>query len=59
MNTTTAAVLMIATIVAVLAIVHVPFGDYMARVYTGPRHLRAGRRRRFAAAQLLLRPAAA
>jgi K+-transporting ATPase ATPase A chain len=39
MNTTTAAVLMIATIVAVLAIVHVPFGDYMARVYTGPRHL--------------------
>ena len=39
MNTTTAAVLMIAAIVAVLAIVHVPFGDYMARVYTSPRHL--------------------
>jgi potassium-transporting ATPase potassium-binding subunit len=39
MNTTTAAVLMIAAIVAVVAIVHVPFGDYMARVYTSPRHL--------------------
>jgi len=40
MNTTTAAVVMIAVLVAVLAIVHVPFGDYMARVYTSPRHLR-------------------
>jgi len=39
MNTTTAAVAMIAVIVAVLAIVHVPFGDYMARVYTSRRHL--------------------
>jgi potassium-transporting ATPase potassium-binding subunit len=39
MNTTTAAVVMIAVLVAVLAIVHVPFGDYMARVYTSPRHL--------------------
>ena len=43
MNTTTAAVAMIAVIVAVLAIVHVPFGDYMARVYTSPRHLRVER----------------
>jgi len=39
MNTTTAAVAMIAVIVALLAIVHVPFGDYMARVYTSRRHL--------------------
>jgi potassium-transporting ATPase potassium-binding subunit len=39
MTTTTAAVLMIASIVAVLAVVHVPLGDYMARVYTSGRHL--------------------
>jgi potassium-transporting ATPase potassium-binding subunit len=39
MNTTTAAIVMVAAIVAVLAIVHVPFGDYMARVYTSRRHL--------------------
>jgi K+-transporting ATPase ATPase A chain len=39
MTTTTAAVLMIAAIVAVLAILHVPLGDYMARVYTSGRHL--------------------
>jgi potassium-transporting ATPase potassium-binding subunit len=39
MTSTTAAVLMIAAIVAALAIVHVPFGDYMARVYTSRRHL--------------------
>jgi K+-transporting ATPase ATPase A chain len=43
MNTTTAAILMIAVLVAVLAIVHVPFGDYMARVYTSSRHLRVER----------------
>ncbi len=43
MNTTTAAVVMIAVLVAVLAIVHVPFGDYMARVYTSSRHLRVER----------------
>jgi potassium-transporting ATPase potassium-binding subunit len=43
MNTTTAAIVMIAVLVAVLAIVHVPFGDYMARVYTSPRHLRVER----------------
>jgi len=43
MNTTTAAVVMIAVLVAVLAIVHVPFGDYMARVYSSRRHLRVER----------------
>ena len=43
MNTTTAAIVMITVLVAVLAIVHVPFGDYMARVYTSPRHLRVER----------------
>ena len=43
MNTTTAAIVMIAVLVAVLAIVHVPFGDYMARVYSSPRHLRVER----------------
>jgi K+-transporting ATPase ATPase A chain len=30
-------------LVAVLAIVHVPFGDYMARVYSSRRHLRVER----------------
>jgi K+-transporting ATPase ATPase A chain len=34
---------MVAVLVAVLAIVHVPFGDYMARVYSSPRHLRVER----------------
>ena len=43
MNTTTAAIVMIAVLVAVLAIVHVPFGDYMARVYSSRRHLRVER----------------
>ena len=43
MNTTTAAVVMVAVLVAVLAVVHVPFGDYMARVYSSRRHLRVER----------------
>ena len=43
MTTTTAAIVMIAALVAVLAIVHVPFGDYMARVYSSRRHLRVER----------------
>jgi potassium-transporting ATPase potassium-binding subunit len=43
MNTTTAALVMIAVLVAVLAIVHVPLGDYMARVYSSRRHLRVER----------------
>jgi potassium-transporting ATPase potassium-binding subunit len=42
-NTTTAAIVMIAVLVAVLAIVHAPFGDYMARVYSSRRHLRVER----------------
>ena len=43
MNTTTAAILFIAVLVAALAVVHAPFGDYMARVYSSPRHLRVER----------------
>jgi K+-transporting ATPase ATPase A chain len=43
MNTTTAAVVLIVVLVALLAIVHVPFGDYMARVYSGRKHLAAER----------------
>jgi K+-transporting ATPase ATPase A chain len=43
MNTTVAAVLVIASLVAALAAVHAPFGDYMARVYGGTRHLAAER----------------
>ena len=43
MNTTTAAILFVALLIAALAAVHVPFGDYMARVYTSPRHLRVER----------------
>jgi potassium-transporting ATPase potassium-binding subunit len=43
MTTTTAAIILVAVLVAVLAAVHVPFGDYMARVYSGQRHLRIER----------------
>ena len=43
MNTTTAAILFVASLVAALALVHAPFGDYMARVYSDPRHLRVER----------------
>jgi K+-transporting ATPase ATPase A chain len=43
MNTTTAAVVLVVVLVALLAIVHVPFGDYMARVYSGRKHLAAER----------------
>jgi K+-transporting ATPase ATPase A chain len=38
-STTAAALLTIAVLVAALAAVHVPFGDYMARVYSSGRHL--------------------
>ncbi len=38
-----AAVLQVAVLVAALAVVHVPLGDYMARVYTDTRHLRVER----------------
>jgi potassium-transporting ATPase potassium-binding subunit len=43
MNSSLAAVLAIALLVAALAVVHVPFGDHMARVYSSPRHRRAER----------------
>ena len=43
MNTTTAAIVLVAVLVAVLAAVHVPVGDYMARVYSSSRHLRVER----------------
>ena len=43
MNTTTAALVLVVAVVAVLAAVHVPFGDYMARVYSSPRHTRMER----------------
>ena len=43
MGTSTAALLTISATVAVLAVIHVPFGDYMVRVYEGPAHWRAER----------------
>jgi K+-transporting ATPase ATPase A chain len=43
MSPALAAVLVIASLVAALAVVHVPFGDHLARVYGSPRHLRAER----------------
>ncbi|MQA79105.1 MAG: potassium-transporting ATPase subunit KdpA [Streptosporangiales bacterium] len=39
MSTTTAGVLQIAALVAALALVHKPLGDYVARVFTSTRHL--------------------
>ncbi|MEO3809512.1 potassium-transporting ATPase subunit KdpA [Sphaerisporangium sp. B11E5] len=39
MSTTTAGVIFVASLVAVLALVHKPLGDHMYRVYTGARHL--------------------
>jgi potassium-transporting ATPase potassium-binding subunit len=43
MNTTTAAIVLVVVLVAVLAAVHVPLGDHMARVYSSERHLRVER----------------
>jgi potassium-transporting ATPase potassium-binding subunit len=43
MSSTGAGILFIVALVAVLLVVHVPFGDYMARVYTSDKHLRAER----------------
>ncbi|MGW8377239.1 potassium-transporting ATPase subunit KdpA [Streptomyces sp. ODS28] len=43
MSTVTADVLQIGALVAVLVLVHRPFGDYMAAVYSSRRHLRAER----------------
>jgi K+-transporting ATPase ATPase A chain len=39
MSDTAAGILFLATLVAALALVHRPLGDYMARVVTGSRHL--------------------
>lgn len=39
MSDTVAGILVLLTLVAALALVHRPFGDYMARVVTGSRHL--------------------
>ncbi len=43
MTTTWAGVIFVGTLILALALVHKPFGDYLARVLTGPRHLRAER----------------
>ncbi|UWZ34112.1 potassium-transporting ATPase subunit KdpA [Dactylosporangium roseum] len=43
MSPTTAGVLFIASLVLALVVVHRPFGDYMFRAVTSPRHLRAER----------------
>ena len=43
MSATVAAVLQIGLLVALLAVVHVPLGDYMARVFTDTRHVRVER----------------
>ncbi|ASU85355.1 potassium-transporting ATPase subunit KdpA [Nocardiopsis gilva YIM 90087] len=43
MSDTVAGLLQIALLFSVLAVVYVPFGDYMARVYSSERHLRVER----------------
>jgi K+-transporting ATPase ATPase A chain len=43
MGDTWAGIIFLATLIAALALVHKPLGDYMARVLTGERHLRAER----------------
>lgn len=43
MNTTTAGIAFIASLIIALALVHVPLGDYMYRVYSGKKHSRAER----------------
>ncbi|MFE5213864.1 MULTISPECIES: potassium-transporting ATPase subunit KdpA [unclassified Streptomyces] len=40
MNPATASVLQLLALIGVLALVHVPFGDHMARVYSSAKHLR-------------------
>jgi potassium-transporting ATPase potassium-binding subunit len=42
-STTTAGIIFLVVLVAALAAAHVPFGDYMYRVYTSEKHLRAER----------------
>ncbi|MCP2280693.1 K+-transporting ATPase ATPase A chain [Nocardia amikacinitolerans] len=43
MNTTTAGIVFVASLVLALALVHVPLGDYMYRVYSSAKHTRAER----------------
>ncbi|MFI6210949.1 potassium-transporting ATPase subunit KdpA [Nocardia brasiliensis] len=43
MNTTTAGIAFVASLIIALALVHVPLGDYMFRVYNGRKHSRAER----------------
>ncbi|WP_406231577.1 potassium-transporting ATPase subunit KdpA [Nocardia sp. NBC_01009] len=43
MNTTTAGIAFLASLIIALALVHVPLGDYMFRVYNSKRHSRAER----------------
>ncbi|WP_330229364.1 potassium-transporting ATPase subunit KdpA [Nocardia sp. NBC_00508] len=43
MSTTTAGIAFVASLVLALALVHVPLGDYMYRVYEGRKHSRAER----------------
>ncbi|MFE6920700.1 potassium-transporting ATPase subunit KdpA [Nocardia sp. NPDC057663] len=43
MSTTTAGIAFVAALVITLALVHVPLGDYMYRVYSSDRHSRAER----------------
>ncbi|MGH8961894.1 MAG: potassium-transporting ATPase subunit KdpA [Jatrophihabitantaceae bacterium] len=43
MSDTAAGVLFLGSLIAALVIVHRPLGDYLARVLTGPRHLRVER----------------
>jgi K+-transporting ATPase ATPase A chain len=43
MSDTWAGIIFLGTLIAALALVHKPFGDYMARVLTGKKHLRVER----------------
>ncbi|WP_433710781.1 potassium-transporting ATPase subunit KdpA [Nocardia sp. CA-084685] len=43
MNTTTAGIALLASLIIALALVHVPLGDYMFRVYNAKKHSRAER----------------
>ncbi|GAD81905.1 potassium-transporting ATPase subunit KdpA [Nocardia asteroides NBRC 15531] len=43
MNTTTAGIAFVAALILALALVHIPLGDYMYRVYSGDQHSRAER----------------
>lgn len=43
MPSTTAGLLQVGLLVVALAVVHKPLGDYMARVFTSPKHLRVER----------------